>query len=172
MDRKYFITTERLTQYGFIHGNVEEDIILNCIWRVQETQLQPVLGTPLYNKLQDDIKAGLSAGDYYDLMINYVIPVLIPLVEVKITWHITNEIENKGVGKNSDEYMRTNSVADNNNLRDELRKDVDHYRNQLIKHLCDDNGSKYPEYIERTGNSEDMKPTDSRPNYENKISIL
>lgn len=172
MDRTYFITAERLAQYGFIHANVEEDIMLNCIWRVQETQLQPILGTPLYDKLIADVKAGLTSGDYYDLMLNYVIPCLIPLVEIKMTWHITNEIENKGVGKNSDEYMRTNSVADNNNLRDELKKDADHFRNQLIRYLCDDNGTLYPEYTENTSNTVDMKPTDARPNYENKISIL
>lgn len=176
MDRIYLLDTDDLTQYGFIHANVEEDILLNSIWRVQETQIQPILGTPLFLKLKDEIKAwaiaGVGSGDYYDLWKNYVIPVIIPLTEIKVSFHITSEIENKGVGTNRDEYMTTNSVAQNNNLRDEIRKDATHFRNQLIKHLCDDDGTLYPEYKDRTGNKEDIKPEDSNPDYEDKMFIM
>ncbi len=178
MERINLLTTQKLTQYGFINGNVEEDIILNTAWRVQETQIQPILGSPLYNALLEKIKDWATNGypastdDYYVLLIEYVIPCFIPLVEFKITFHTSTQIENKGTGTNSDEYMRTGSASENNNLRDELKKDASVFRNQLIKFLCDDNGDLYPEYIERTGKKVDMLPTDTRPDYESKLGVI
>ena len=172
MNRVSFIKTEQLTQYGFVHANVEEDIILNALYRVQDTQIQPVLGTPLFKKIIDMIKAGNVPEPYYSLMVEKIIPALVPLVEIKLTFHLTSEIENKGVGSNNDEYMRSNSVEQNNNLRNEIWKDARHYLNQLTKHLCDDNGELYPEYTERTSKSEDMSPSGSSGSYMDKISII
>lgn len=172
MDRVYFITPEKLTQYGFIHSNVEPDILINCIFRAQETQIQPVLGTPLYISLKDKVDAGLTTGVYFELMVNYVIPALIPLVEILATFHTTTEIENKGTGKNKDEHFTAGTIAENNNLRDQLKKDASHFENQLIRHLCDDNGTNFPEYVERTGLKEDFKPEKSGPDYESKIFIM
>lgn len=172
MNRVSFIKTEQLTQYGFVHANVEENIIVNAIYRAQDLQIQPVLGTPLYNKIKDLIKAGDVPDPYYTLMVEKIIPALVPLVEIKLTFHLTSEIQNKGVGKNSDEYMRANSVNENNNLRDDLSKDARFYLNQLAKHLCDDNGKLYPEYLERTSNSEDIKPSGAQGSYMDQISIV
>ena len=172
MDRITFINKDQFTQYGFTNGNVETNIITNAIWRVQETQIQPVIGSPLFNKLKALIKAGTFSGDYYDLMVEYIIPVLVPLVEIKLTFHLSSQIQNKGVGSLSDQYMRTNDAKENNNLRDEIRKDAAHFSDILIKHLCDDNGTLYPEYIERTGNSEDFKPEGTEPGYFDYISII
>ena len=172
MDRATFINKEQFTQYGFTHGNVEEELIVNAIWRIQETQIQPLIGTPLFNKLKDLIKAGSFSGDYYDLMVEYIIPALIPMVEIKLTFHLTTEIQNKGVGANSDQYMRSNDVQRNNNLRDELRKDAGHFSDILVKHLCDDGGKLYPEYLERTGKSSDFKPEGSGPTYFDYFSIV
>ena len=177
MDRIYLLDTNDLTQYGFVNGNVEEDVLTNSIWRIQETQLQPILGTPLYDKMKEMIQAWFNStspksGVYYDLWTNYIIPALIPLVEVKVTFHITMEIENKGVGTNRDEYMTANSVAQNNNLRDELKKDATFFKNQLIKHLCDDNGTNYPEYTEAISNTEDIRPENTGSDYESKMGIF
>ncbi len=172
MDRINFLTTQKLTQYGFIDGNVEEDLILNVAWRIQETKIQQLLGSPLYNSLKTKIKAGLTSGVYYDLMIEYVIPAFIPMVEFKMTFHNTNQIENKGTGKNRDEFMTSNTAAENNNLRDELKKDASVFRNQLVRFLCDDNGKNYPEYLERTGKKVDFIPEDTRPDYESKLGTI
>ena len=172
MDLTTFIKPSQFTQYGFTHGNVEEDVIQLAIFRVQETQIQPLLGSPLFNKLKALIEAGPFSGVYYDLMIEYVLPALIPLAEIKLTFHLTSEIENKGVGRNSDQYMRSNTTDQNNNLRDELRKDANHFSNQLIRFLCDDNGENYPEYLERTGAAVDFKPEGSGPTYLDQISII
>lgn len=176
MDRVYFIKTEKLTQYGFIHSNVEANILINCVFRAQETQMQPILGTPLFLKLKEEITDWEAnpppSGVYFDLMINYVLPALIPMIEILATFHTTTEIENKGTGKNKDEFFTAGTVAENNNLRDQLKKDVSHFSNQLIKHLCDDNGKDFPEYIERTGLKEYFKPEQSGPDYESQIFIF
>jgi hypothetical protein len=113
-----------------------------------------------------------KSGDYYELWVNYIIPALIPMVEIKVTFHTTSEIENKGTGTSRDEFFNPNTINQNNNLRDELRKDATHFKNQLIKHLCDDKGVKYPEYKEHTSNSEDFKPEDSGADYENQMFIM
>lgn len=177
MARTYLITTTQLTELGFIDGNVEADVIKNVIWRVQETQIQPILGSPLYRKMKEKIEAWYTgsetqSGVYYDLLVEYIVPCLVALCEVKITFHLNSEIENKGVGSNRDEHFTSNTIAQNNNLRDELKKDASSFQNKLIKHLCDDNGTNYPEYLERTGNSEDDVPEESGPDYESRISIL
>jgi len=176
MNRVFFLNSQQMSQYGFIHGNVEEDIVMNTLFRVQETQIQPILGSPLYRKLKqlviDWTTAGSGSGNYYDLMVNYVIPALIPMVERKITFHLNSEIQNKGVGANKDEYMTSNNVAENNNIRDELSKDGTFFVNQLVAYLQDDNGTMFPEYIECTGKKVDLRPEDRGPDYLNKISII
>jgi hypothetical protein len=175
MARSYFINAEKVSTYGYIDGNVEQDVIKNTIFRVQESQLQPILGTPLFNKLKEKIQewdGGVGTGDYYDLLKDYITPCLIPMVEFKITFHLRTKITSKTVGANNDEYIRANSVSDNNNLRDELRKDITHFKNQLIKHLCDDKGVKYPEYLERTGLAEDFTPEESGPDYLSQFDVI
>lgn len=177
MNRIFFLNSQQMSQYGFIHGNVEEDLVMNTLFRVQESQIQPIVGSPLYRKLKEMVVAwnttpGSASGDYYDLMVNYIVPALIPMVERKITFHLNSEIQNKGVGANRDEYMTSNNVAENNNIRDELSKDATFFKNQLIAFLEDDNGVKYPEYLECTGKKADFKPEDRGPDYLNKISII
>lgn len=175
MARQYLINSEKVSTYGYVDGNVEQDVIKNTIFRVQESQLQPIIGTPLFNKLKEKIDEwnnDIGTGDYYNLLKDYIAPVLIPMVEFKLTFHQGTKITNKTVGSNNDEYIRTGTLSDANNLRDELRKDITHFKNQLIKHLCDDNGTKYPEYLERTGLKEDFTPEESGPNYLDTFDVI
>lgn len=175
MSRSYLVNTEKVSTYGYIDGNVEQDVVKNTIFRVQESQLQPIIGTPLFLKLKELIQTwdgGIGSGDYYELLKDYIVPVLIPMVEFKITFHQGTKITNKTSGSNNDEYIRSSTVSDSNNLRDELRKDITHFKNQLIRHLCDDCGVKYPEYKERTGLAEDFKPEESGPNYLEQFDVI
>ncbi len=175
MERIYLLDTEDLTQYGFIHANVEESILINVIWRVQHLELQPAIGSPLYRKLLTLTDTGLTTGVYYDLMAQYVVPYLIAAVEYKATYHTSTEIQNKGTGNNKDEYMSTGDLAQLNTLRSQLSKDANELKNLLIRFLQDDCNSEtpnYPEYKERTGNRVDYTPEQTGPDYENEISII
>lgn len=176
MARTYFISTDKVNTYGYIHKNVEQDVIQETIWRIQESKLQPILGTPLFRKLKEKIdgweNGDPKTGDYYTLMTDYIAPALIPMVEIKITYHQTYKIQNKTVGANNDEFMRSNTNSENNDLRDEIERDATHFVNELINHLCDDKGVKYPEYKESKTGKEGFNPEQSGPDYLNSISIV
>jgi hypothetical protein len=177
MARVYLLDVQTVSKKGYIFGNVEEDTIKETIFRCQESEIQPILGSPLFRKMKEKIEewyaaGGTGSGVYYELWITYIVPALIPMVERKITFHLSDKIQNKTTGSNSDEYMKTGSNSELNNLRAELDRDKTYFRNQLVKHLKADNGSNYPEYKEHINSCEDFKPDgEDEPFYSESFDI-
>jgi hypothetical protein len=126
--------------------------------RVQRLYIEKLLGTPLYDKIIGDIKEGTLGGVYQALLEKYILPVYIGYVEYRVTTHVAIQIRNKNLGRSGDADITPATLNEYNVLREELIRDAKSYEDKLIKHLCDDNGEKYPEYIVRTGNAEDLKP--------------
>jgi len=76
MAKALFINRNDLVNKTPLGGNVDADKFLQFVEIAQETHIQNYLGTKLYDKISADIVAGTLAGDYADLVTNYVKPML------------------------------------------------------------------------------------------------
>lgn len=166
----YLIDLQALKHYSFIEGDVNDEMLTVILKRVQDRYIEPIIGTPLYKKLLDDIENDTLAGNYVTLM-NYIINVVVVGCEIKATTHQNFKIRNKFVGIAEDDNGRANSVNEGNNLIDELKADFSHYRNKLVGYLKD-NYTLFPEW-KCTDKHEDFNPEKNKgTNYTDRISFI
>jgi hypothetical protein len=163
------ISTEKLKKRGYIHGNVEDSLLRTIIIRVQDTIVEPVIGTPLFKRLIAGIIADDLTGDEIALMDNYIVPVMVAGCDYRSVNPITYEIRNKAVGTTRDEHLQPVNTWENQTIKDELKGDVTFYIARLIGYLKD-NYDLYPEYELCTDNFEDLKPANTQ--IQSNISII
>lgn len=155
--RRYLIKLAELKDQSMIHSNVQDGKLKNILWRVQETEIHPILGTKLYKKLLDDIQAYNNGSapstpipaDYKTLLDEYVLPCLIAYVEYRSIPRLNSKILAKGVGRNNDEYLSTADKQAEVDLQDEYKTDAIHFRNVLISYIRT-NLTLFEEYLDRT----------------------
>jgi hypothetical protein len=163
------ISTEKLKKRGYIHGNVEDSILRTLILRVQDTIVEPIIGTPLFKRLIQGIEDNDLNNDEILLMDDYVVPVMVSGCDYRSVNVLTYEIRNKGVGITKDEHFEPTSESGNVRLKDELKMDLQHYSARLIGYLKD-NYELYPQYTECNDNFEDLHP--QKEQIKSNISII
>ena len=67
-----YIDATYIKAYSHLDGSVDEKDLLPSIIQAQDSQIQPILGTDLFNKLKTDITAGTITGVYETLLQDYV----------------------------------------------------------------------------------------------------
>jgi len=144
----YLLSVENLKKLGLIHSNTDTKLLAVAIKRSQDMYIQPALGTPLYKALLDRVETSTWTADYLTLMNDYVVPCLVAFVDYRAALLLNEKLTNKTTGRVQDENIQANSLADVNELRDQLRKDAYFYKERLIGYLKDDQAVKYPEYCD------------------------
>lgn len=144
----YLLSVENLKKLGLIHSNTDTKLLAVAIKRSQDMYIQPALGTPLYKALLNRVETSTWTQDYLDLMNDYVVPCLVAFVDYRAALLLNEKLTNKTTGRVQDENIQANSIADVNELRDQLRKDAYFYKERLIGYLKDDQAVKYPEYCD------------------------
>lgn len=158
MATNYLISTDDLKRKGLIHQNTDTKLLSVAIKRVQDRQIQPALGSPLFRALLTRVENNDWNATYRELMDDYIIPALVALVDAKVVTIGSNKITNKGTGRVQDENLQPNTKGDNALFRDELESDAEFYLRRLVGFLVDDAGSNYPEYTEGiTRSAHDLK---------------
>jgi len=147
----FLINAYNLKQLSLIHGNVEDSILTPTIRIVQDTMIEPIIGTSLYTRLLEGIDADDLNADEVLLMDSYIIPVLAMGCNLEAVVMTTYQIRNKATGITSDEFLKGASESEVNRLQDSFRSKSEHYRQKLIKYLKY-NSNLYPEYYEYFSN--------------------
>jgi hypothetical protein len=155
--KTYLCTAEFLKANSFINNNVEDSIVKVAMQRVQRNNIEPLLGTALYDKLIADIKAGTVAGNYEVLLDEYVLPVYIAWVEYKLAPHQNTEIRNKAVGKSGDNDITPATDTELGRIREQYRNDAKVLENKLIGYLCENN-TLFAEYTSGNDGADKVKP--------------
>jgi len=163
------ISTEKLKKRGYIHQNVEDSILRTLIIRVQDSIVEPILGTTFFKRLIQGIIDDDLTADEIDLMNDYVIPVMVSGCDYRSVNVITYEIRNKAVGSTQDEHLKPVSESENVRLKDDLKADLDLYRNRLIGFLKD-NCTLFTEYNNWICSFENIAPIKKTEGFN--ISIL
>lgn len=167
---QYIIDIATLKKRSYINSDVNDETLIVTLQRVQDRYLEPVLGTLLYKRLLAGIEADDLNSNEENLIDNYILKFVCVGCELKASVHNNWKIRNKSVGTASDEHVRANGINEENNLNDELYKDLSFYRNRLIGFLKD-NKTTYPLYT-CSDNEEDLNPSEKGTNYSDKISFI
>lgn len=156
MAKALFISRNDLVNKTPLGGNVDADKILPFVEVAQETHIQSLLGTDLYDKISADIVAGNLTGDYLNLVNTYVKPVLVHYAIVDYLAFAPFTIGNGGVYKHQSENSQPVTEGEMAYLMENQRKTAKSYAERLIDHLQYNASTKYPEYY--TNSNEDIDP--------------
>ena len=167
MAKALFIKTSDIIKKTSMSGSVDSNKFLQFIELAQEIDLQPLLGTDLYNKISQDIIDEQTnengdlflVGDYKILVDDYIKPLLIQLGMVKYLPFAAYAIGNGGIYKHlpSDSDIVPKEEVDY--IIQQHRDFASHYSERLVEHLCYHARTKYPEYY--TNNEDDIHPEDN-----------
>lgn len=72
---KLFITPQEIASTTVLGGNVDRDKYVFMIESVQKTVIEPLLGTELYDKIDEDWTNDTLSGDYLTLFEKYIQPI-------------------------------------------------------------------------------------------------
>lgn len=153
----FLIDNHTLKKRGFVNRNVEETILTTTLERVQDTMLVPVIGTQFFKRLAFGVVNNDLNADEQVLLNGYIAPFLIACVDYRIGNHLTYELRSKTAGKSGDSYISPLDRSEIVALNDDLRKDVERYREQLIGYLKD-NRLLFPDYDQYECKHENVRP--------------
>jgi len=142
-----------------VNLNVDDELIQPHILKAQNLNIERILGTELFNAVLSDISNGTVSGDTKTLLEDYIQPTLVEWTLYTALPYLNYKVTNKSVSKkfsdNSD-YSELNEV---NYLRADIRNDAEYLSDRLTKYLVEDNGVKFPEYINGNDQCDEIKPT-------------
>jgi len=156
-----FITRNDIIKNTPLGGAIDADALLPFVRTAQEKYLLNLLGTVLYNKLQDDIEAGDTFTGYYQTLIeNYVKPTLIWYSCVEYIPFSAITFKSNGAVKHISETSVSPGKNEVDYLLSKALDNAGYYSTRLQDYLTA-NSSNIPEYLESVGDSTQIYPDQS-----------
>jgi hypothetical protein len=128
-----------------VNDSVDQTFIFPVIVSTQDTYLEYVLGTRLFNKLREDYGNGTISGNYVTLHDQYIRKCLLWAVMVELYPRLTYKVDNSSLVQRTSEDTAT---IDDQRLKDTISRAIklrNDYERKLINYLCA-NSSFFPEY--------------------------
>jgi len=148
-----FVNEDKLKSSTAINYNVDTAFLLPFLKIAQDKHLQIILGTRLYDKLQNDI-AGVDGasliGVYKILVDDYVQDAIIHYALVEALPFISFQIKNGSITQKNSENGTAATRQDVDYLVQKERDSAEFYGQRIVEYLCNDNSS-FPEYSQNTG---------------------
>ena len=147
MARVFLISEATIKKNSVVNNNVDGMYLLPAIEFAQDSGLQPIIGTKLYNKLMDLVENGSITGstDYKLLLDEYITPYLINKVTADIQIPLSFKLRNQGVVQQTDTNTYVPSMKDIQYVIQNYENKANFYSNRLSDFLKA-NRKKYPEY--------------------------
>ncbi|MBV7534045.1 hypothetical protein [Chitinophaga sp. sic0106] len=140
-----FISEQKLKDSSMLSDNIDPKSLRPTVKMTQDMYIHPLLGSALYNKLQELVQSGTVAGDYKILMDEYITDTLVWYTLTEMPVPLQYKLVNKGVITRTGEAIQTISFAEVQNIVDYCRNKAEWYAQRCIQYLCA-NQDKYPEY--------------------------
>lgn len=148
-----FVNEAKLKSSTAINYNVDTAFLLPFLKIAQDKHLQIILGTKLYDKLQDDI-AGVGGasltGVYKTLVDDYIQDAIIHYALVEALPFISFQIKNGSITQKNSENGTAATRQDVDYLVQKERDSAEFYGQRIVEYLCNDSSS-FPEYSQNTG---------------------
>lgn len=146
------ISVDILKERTDIHGNIDAKLIYPHIKFVQDAFIKKVLGTALYDKLQDIINDGTiidsNNADYKLLLDEYIIDAMIWYCKSEMSVDTSFQMWNKGVVRKQGQDTELPSMSELIDIANRYKSKGEYYANRLKLFLIDQSSrlQKYPEY--------------------------
>lgn len=156
-----FITRNDIIKNTPLQGAIDSDKLLPFIRTAQEKYILNLLGTVLYNKLQDDIEASTAFTGYYQTLIeDYVKPTLIWYSCVEYIPFSGISFKSEGSFKHQSEQSISPGKNEIDYLLAKALNNADYYATRLQDWLIA-NSNNIPEYLESVGDATQIYPDQS-----------
>lgn len=154
MSRVLFLSTYRLKKNTPIQQNVDDDLLNPYIYKAQETHIQQILGTNLYDKIATLIQTnGISNpanSNYKTLLDDYIVPCLIEYSFYEVMPFISLKITNKSIVRGNAEFAVEGDLADLKYLRQTVL-DIAQFYAQRVSNYLKQYSYNFPEYFTNSG---------------------
>jgi len=156
-----FITRNDIIKNTPLGGAIDADALLPFVRTAQEKYILNLLGTVLYNKLQDDIEAGDSFSGYYQTLVQeYVKPTLIWYSCVEYIPFSSVQFKSNGAVKHISEQSVSPGKNEVDYLLSKALDNAGYYSTRLQDYLIA-NSSNIPEFLQSVGDSTQIYPDQS-----------
>jgi hypothetical protein len=156
-----FITRNDIIKNTPLQGAVDADSLLPFVRTAQEKYLLNLLGTVLYNKLQDDVESQTPfSGRYLQLMNDYVKPTLIWYACVEYIPFSSTQFKSEGAVKYKSDQSEAVSKSEIDYLTQKAQDNAEYYATRMQDFLIA-YSTQIPEFLESVGNSTQIYPDQS-----------
>ena len=152
MSRVKFISTTFLKEHSTMSRNIDDDILIPHIYRAQDINLQQILGTTFYERLEDGVINNNLNSDEENLLRNYIQNMLVEWTTYYAIPNINMKFTNKSVTQDSSEFGTPSSLDDIKYLRQNVRDMAEFYSNRLTTYMCDFGSTLFPTYANPNSN--------------------
>lgn len=132
---KAIIRQSDIVKYTPIGGNVDIDKFLPCVLDAQITELEPLIGESLYNKICIDYENNDLKGLYLTLYDNYIKPFLIHASAKNYFLIGAYQVNNGGIMKHTTENSESISKSEIDYLYTNQRSKCEVYAQRMKKWL-------------------------------------
>jgi hypothetical protein len=129
-----------------VHTNIDDKLLYPEIKAAQDMYILPLLGSNLFNKLQNDIENDTLTGDYKDLMDDYIIDALINYVLAELPDGLSNQFWNRGLSKKTGDDTQQLSMTEMYGVVSKYRNRAEHYAKRCRLYLIQNGQAMFPEY--------------------------
>ena len=155
-----FITRNDIIKNSPLQGAIDADALLPFMSTAQVKYIKNLIGTVLYDYLQEQITAGTmgSLSVYYqDLMTEHIKPTLIWYSCVEYIPFSSIQFKSNGAVKQQSEQGTAPSKTEVDYLKQQAQTNADYYALRLQNYLIS-YSNFIPEYLESVGNQTQIYP--------------
>jgi len=142
-------------------GAIDADSLLPFIRTAQEKYILNLVGTVLYDKLQDDVESQTAFTGYYlTLVEDYIKPTLIWYSCVEYIPFSATSFKSEGAVKHKSEQSEPVPKIEIDYLAAKAQDNAEYYATRMQDYLIA-NGTNIPEFFETTGDTTNIFPDQS-----------
>lgn len=143
-----FISPNNIYERTQVHSNIDSKMIIPIIKVCQDMYILPLLGTALYERLQDGVEDANLTANETTLLQSYVRDCLIYYVVSELPDTLSYQFWNKGVLRKTNEGSETASQTELIDLKNKYKNWAEFYGQRLAKYLIErSNNGVFSEYI-------------------------
>jgi hypothetical protein len=135
MKQVLFISEQKIKAYTAISDNVQVQELVPYIIQAQEINIQPIIGSKLYTKLQQDILADTVTGNYKTLLEDYISQTVVNFGFYNALPFIKYKVVGNGLVSGSSETSSDTQLAELKYIRQTVLDSAEFYAERLRKFL-------------------------------------
>ena len=135
MKNTLFISVTTIKERSNLHTNVDDKLLLPEIKTSQDMYIHPLLGSGLYERLQDGIDNNNLTADEVALLDNFVTDTLIYYVLSELPTGLSYQFYNKGLVRKTSDNTDQPQMQDLLDISARYRKRAEFYAERMVKFL-------------------------------------